>query len=96
MPNPKATEESTTVVPARIGAFDMVRIVFMALCGGSVKGANFGFHGLAMAEDSMINIRVSTKTKADAAFELEADSQPDGGILMRSTKAKIVAETDWK
>ena len=96
MPNPKAKETSAVVLPPRIGFFDMIRIIFMALCGGSVKGANFGFHGLAMAEDSMINIRVSTKTKADAAFELEADSQPDKGVLMRATKAKIVAETDWK
>ena len=96
MPNPKAKEESATVVPPRIGLLDMFRIVFMALCGGSVKGANSTYHGLAMAEDGMINIRVSTKTKADAAFELEADSQPDKGVLMRSTKAKIVAETDWK
>ena len=83
------------VAPPRIGLLDMLRIVFMALCGGSVKGANFGYHGLAMAEDGMINIRVSTKTKADAAFELEADSQPDHGLLMRQTKADIIAETNW-
>ena len=50
---------------------------------------------IAMAEDGMINIRVSTKTKADAAFELEADSQPDHGLLMRQTKADIIAETNW-
>ena len=90
------TELATTVAPPRIGALDMFRIVFLALCGGSVKGANFGYHGLAMAEDGMINIRVSTKTKADAAFELEADSQPDRGVLMRQTKADIIAETNWK
>ena len=95
MPNPKAKEESATVVPPRIGLLDMFRIVFMALCGGSVKGANSTYHGLAMAEDGMINIRVSTKTKADAAFELEADLQPDGGTLMRQTKADVIAETNW-
>ena len=95
MPNPKAKETSATVVPPRIGAFDMFRILWLALCGGSVKGANFLYHGGAMAEDSMINIRVSTKTKADAAFELDADNQPDGGVLMRQTKANIVAETNW-
>ena len=83
------------VAPPRIGLLDMLRIVFMALCGGSVKGANFGYHGLAMAEDGMINIRVSTKTKADAAFELEADLQPDKGVLMRQTKANVIAETNW-
>jgi hypothetical protein len=83
------------VAPTRIGMLDMLRIVFMALCGGSVKGANFGYHGLAMAEDGMIGIRVSAKTKADAAFELEADSQPDHGVLMRQTKAEIIAETNW-
>ena len=95
MPNPKAKETSAVVLPPRIGFFDMIRIVFMALCGGSVKGANFFYHGGAMAEDSMVNIRVSTKTKADAAFELEADSQPDKGVLMRQTKANIIAETNW-
>ena len=93
MPNPKAT--SAVVLPPRIGFLDMIRIVFMALCGGSVKGANFTYHGLAMGEDAMVNIRVSTKTKADAAFELEADSQPDKGVLMRQTKADIQAETNW-
>jgi hypothetical protein len=95
MPNPKATVTTATVVPPRTGFFDMIRIVFMALCGGSIKGANTIYHGGAMAEDSMINIRVSTKTSADAAFELEADSQPDKGVLMRSTKANIIAETNW-
>ena len=53
MPNPKAKETSAVVVPPRIGMLDMFRIVFMALCGGSVKGANFGYHGLAMAEDGI-------------------------------------------
>ncbi len=95
MPNPTAKETSATVLPPRIGLLDMFRIVFMALCGGSVKGANSTYHGLAMAEDGMINIRVSTKTKADAAFELEADLQPDGGVLMRQTKADVIAETNW-
>ena len=94
MPNPKE-ETSTTVIPPRTGFFDMIRIIFMALCGGSIKGANTTYHGFAMAEDSMVNIRVSTKTKADAAFELEADSQPDKGVQMRQTKADIVAETNW-
>ena len=94
MPNPKATT-AVPVLPHRIGFLDMIRIVFMALCGGSVKGANFTYHGLAMGEDAMVNIRVSTKTKADAAFELEADSQPDKGVLMRQTKADIQAETNW-
>ena len=94
MPNPKATT-AVPVLPHRIGFLDMIRIVFMALCGGSVKGANFTYHGLAMGEDAMVNIRVSTKTKADAAFELEADSQPDGGVLMRQAKADIIAETNW-
>ncbi len=84
------------VAPSSIGMLDMVRIVFMAFCGGSVKGANSGYHGLAMAEDAMVNIRVSAKTKADAAFELEADSQPDHGVLMRQTKANVIAETNWK
>ena len=93
MPNPKAT--SAVVLPPRIGFLDMIRIVFMALCGGSIKGANTIYHGGAMAEDSMINIRVSTKTSADAAFEREADSQPDKGVLMRQTKADIQAETNW-
>ena len=91
MPNPK----EVTVLPSRPGLLDMLRIVFMALCGGSVKGANFTYHGFAMAEDGMVNIRVATKTKADAAFELEADNQPDKGVLMRQTKADIVAETNW-
>ena len=95
MPNPKAKEESATVVPPRIGAFDMFRILWLALCGGSVKGANFLYHGGAMAEDSMINIRVSTKTTADAAFEREADLPPDKGVQMRQTKANIVAEPNW-
>ena len=94
MPNPKATT-AVPVLPHRIGFLDMIRIVFMALCGGSVKGANFTYHGLAMGEDAMVNIRVSTKTKADAAFELEADSQPDKGVLMRQAKADIIAETNW-
>ena len=94
MPNPKATT-AVPVLPHRIGFLDMIRIVFMALCGGSVKGANFTYHGLAMGEDAMVNIRVSTKTKADAAFELEANSQPDHGVLMRQTKADIIAETNW-
>ena len=94
MPNPKATT-AVPVLPHRVGFFDMIRIVFMALCGGSIKGANTTYHGLAMAEDSMVNIRVSTKTTADAAFELEANSQPDGGVLMRQTKADIIAETNW-
>ena len=95
MPNPKAKETSAVVLPPRTGFFDMIRIVFMALCGGSVKGANFTYHGLAMGEDAMINIRVSTKTKADEAFELEANSQPDGGVRMRQTKADVIAETNW-
>jgi hypothetical protein len=94
MPNPKAKETSAVVKP-RIGFFDMIRIVFMALCGGTTKGANTAYHGFAMAEDSMVNIRVSTKTKADEAFEREADSQPDKGVRMRKTKADIVAETNW-
>tara|TARA_Y100000296_G_scaffold38272_1_gene44328 strand:- start:207 stop:494 length:288 start_codon:yes stop_codon:yes gene_type:complete len=94
MPNPKPTT-AVPVLPHRVGFFDMIRIVFMALCGGSIKGANTTYHGLAMAEDSMVNIRVSTKTTADAAFELEANSQPDGGVLMRQTKADIIAETNW-
>jgi hypothetical protein len=94
MPNPKE-KETSVVLPPRTGFFDMIRIVFMALCGGSIKGANTLFHGGAMAEDSMINIRVSTKTKADADFEREADLQTDGGTLMRQTKANIIAETNW-
>ena len=95
MPNPKAKETSAVVLPPRTGFFDMIRIVFMALCGGSIKGANTLYHGGAMAEDSMINIRVSTKTTADAAFEREADLQPDKGVQMRQTKANIIAETNW-
>tara|TARA_Y100001951_G_scaffold12549_1_gene7999 strand:- start:465 stop:752 length:288 start_codon:yes stop_codon:yes gene_type:complete len=95
MPKP-TVQTAPPVVPPRIGLLDMLRIVFMALCGGSVKGANFIYHGTAMGEDGMVNIRVSAKTKADAAFELEANSQPDGGVLMRQTKANIIAETDWK
>ena len=94
MPKP-TVQTATTVAPPRIGAFDMFRILWLALCGSSVKGANITYHGFAIGEDSMIDTRVQLKTSAAAKFEATCLAQPDGGTAMRQTDAEVRAETNW-